>query len=56
MAERLLLVDAVDRHFRLDQPTFIGGGQTYWIDRETEYLCVDRGLVGISRHPGRMYR
>ncbi|MDG4750299.1 hypothetical protein O7630_05065 [Micromonospora sp. WMMD718] len=46
-ADRLILVNVVDRWFYLRQPTFIGTGQSYWIDHETSELCVDRGAAGL---------
>jgi hypothetical protein len=33
--DRLILVDVVDHWFRLEQPTFVDAGETYWIDHET---------------------
>ncbi|WP_430791085.1 hypothetical protein [Actinoplanes sp. G11-F43] len=56
IAERLLLVDMVDRWFHLDEPTFIGAGQAYWVDRSNDELCVDRGDGRVSRHAGAMCR
>lgn len=54
-ADRLILVDVIDRWFHLREPTFIEAGQTYWIDRGTNELCVDRGGDGVTRH-GRVTR
>lgn len=51
-ADRLMLVSVVNHWFHLQEPTFIGAGQTYWIDRETNELCVDRGGDRVTR-PGR---
>ncbi|MBW6437809.1 hypothetical protein KZ829_29140 [Actinoplanes hulinensis] len=56
IADRLLLVDTVDRWFHLEEPTFIDAGQAYWIDRSTSELCVDRGDGRVSRHAGAMCR
>ncbi|GAA1587785.1 hypothetical protein [Actinoplanes couchii] len=56
IADRLLLVDTVDRWFHLDEPTFIGAGQAYWVDRSTDELCVARGDGRVSRHVGAMCR
>ncbi|AYF28078.1 hypothetical protein CSH63_11600 [Micromonospora tulbaghiae] len=50
-ADRLLLVNVVHHWFYLRQPTFIGTGQTYWIDHGTSELCVDRGDDRVTRHP-----
>jgi hypothetical protein len=50
--DRLTLADSAGRHFHLTEPTFIDAGQTYWIDRSNDELCVDRGNGRISRHPG----
>ncbi|MET8229638.1 hypothetical protein ABZS77_03030 [Micromonospora sp. NPDC005298] len=55
-AERLTLVDTVGRWFHLDQPVFIERGQTYWIDRTTSELCVDRGDGRVTRTAGGMCR
>ncbi|WP_433389550.1 hypothetical protein [Micromonospora sp. KLBMP9576] len=55
-AERLMLVDTVGRWFHLDQPVLIGRGQTYWIDRTTSELCVDRGDGRVTRTAGEMCR
>ena len=49
-ADRLMLVNVVDHWFYLQEPTFIDAGQTYWIDHETNELCVDRGGDRITRH------
>ena len=50
-AGRLTLVDVVNHWFYLQQPTFVGTGQNYWIDHETNELCVDRGDGRVTRHP-----
>ncbi|SDT80662.1 hypothetical protein [Actinoplanes derwentensis] len=55
IADRLILVDVVDRWFHLQEPTFIDVGQCYWIDRETSELCVERGGDRVTRH-GRVTR
>ncbi|MFI1191849.1 hypothetical protein ACH4T9_01005 [Micromonospora sp. NPDC020750] len=55
-AERLTLLDTVDRWFRLDQPVFVEHGQTYWVDRTTNELCVDRGDGRVTRTAGEMCR
>ncbi|MEV6349735.1 hypothetical protein [Actinoplanes sp. NPDC051851] len=49
-ADRLILVNVVDHHFYLEEPTFIGAGQSYWIDREAGEICVDRGGGRLTRH------
>ncbi|MEV0877866.1 hypothetical protein AB0I85_08530 [Micromonospora echinofusca] len=54
--ERLTLVDTVDRWFHLDQPVFLEPGQTYWIDRMTNELCIDRGNGRVTRTAGGMCR
>lgn len=51
-ADRLTLVTTVDRWFHLDRPVLIERGQSYWIDRKTSELCVDRGDDRITRAPG----
>ncbi|GAA1658879.1 hypothetical protein GCM10009828_106190 [Actinoplanes couchii] len=56
IADRLLLVDTVDRWFHLDEPTFIGAGQAYRVDRSADEPCVDRGDGRVSRHVGAMCR
>jgi len=53
-ADRLILVDLVDRWFHLHAPVFIGAGQVYWIDHMTSELCVDRGGGRVTRHAGWM--
>ncbi|MBP1782066.1 hypothetical protein J3R08_001916 [Micromonospora sp. HB375] len=55
-AGRLILVNVVGCWFYLRQPTFIGTGQSYWIDHETSELCVDRGAARVTRHAGWMCR
>lgn len=55
-AERMLLLDVVHRWFHLAAPTFVEAGQTYWIDRETSELCVDRGDGRVTRHVGMICR
>ncbi|WP_436535595.1 hypothetical protein [Actinoplanes sp. HUAS TT8] len=55
-ADQLTLVSVVDRWFCLDEPTFIDVGQSYWIDREVNEFCVDRGGDRLTRHAGRMCR
>jgi hypothetical protein len=55
-ADRLILVDVVNRWFHLRAPTFIDAGQTYWIDHGTNELCVDRGGGRMTRHAGWMCR
>ncbi|MBF5034027.1 hypothetical protein IRY44_30165 [Micromonospora sp. ANENR4] len=55
-AERLTLVDTVGRWFHLDPPVLIERGQTYWIDRTTSELCVDRGDGRVTRTAGEMCR
>ncbi len=55
-ADRLILVDAVDRWFHLHLPTFIDAGQTYRIEHETSELWVDRGGDRVTRHAGLMCR
>lgn len=55
-ADRLVLVDVVDRWFHLREPTFVDAGQTYWVDRSAGELCVDRGNGRTTRHPGDMCR
>ncbi|WP_147265168.1 hypothetical protein [Micromonospora sp. LHW51205] len=49
-ADRLTLVSVVDHWFYLQEPTFVAAGQTYWIDRETSQLCVDRDGHRVTRH------
>ncbi|MEV4544094.1 hypothetical protein [Micromonospora echinaurantiaca] len=51
-AERLLLVTVVDRWFQLCEPVFVDAGQSYWVDRKTDELCVDRGDGRVTRHAG----
>lgn len=34
----------------LQKPTFVGSGQTYWIDNESGELRVDRGGERVTRH------
>lgn len=55
-ADRLTLVDVVNRWFHLHAPTFVDAGQTYWIDHENHEPCVDRGHGRVSRHAGWMNR
>ncbi|MEO3775218.1 hypothetical protein [Micromonospora sp. B9E7] len=50
IAERLMLVNVVDHWFYLKEATFINAGQVYWIDHETNELCVDRGGDRVTRH------
>lgn len=51
-AERLTLVDTVGRWFHLDRPVLIGPGESYWVDRKSSELCVDRGDGRITRTAG----
>lgn len=52
IADRLILVDVVNRWFHLQQPIFIDAGHVYCIDHETRELRVDR----MTRHAGWMCR
>lgn len=45
-----MLVSVVDRWFYLQEATFIDAGQIYWIDYETNELCVDCGGDHVTRH------
>ncbi|WP_282757578.1 hypothetical protein [Actinoplanes sandaracinus] len=53
-ADRMVLLTVVNRWFHLREPTFVGAGQSYWI--EAGELCVDRGGGRVSRHCGDMCR
>ncbi|MEU4775684.1 hypothetical protein [Micromonospora sp. NPDC023644] len=55
-AERLTLVSTVGRWFHLDRPVLIERGQSYWVDRATSELCVDRGDGRITRAAGWLCR
>lgn len=55
-AERLTLGDTADRWVHLQRPVLTERGQTYWIDRTTCELCVDRGDGQVTRTAGEMCR
>lgn len=50
-ADRLVLLNRVE-WFHLDRPVLVWPGQTYWVDRDTDELCVDRGDGRITRASG----
>ncbi|MER6592062.1 hypothetical protein ABT214_09445 [Micromonospora purpureochromogenes] len=50
-ADRLVLLNQVE-WFHLDRPLLVWPGQTYWVDRDTDELCVDRGDGRITLAPG----
>ncbi|WP_238016105.1 hypothetical protein KZZ52_49880 [Dactylosporangium sp. AC04546] len=52
----MILLNRVDRWFVLERPVFVAPGQTYWIDRDADVLCIDRGDGRIERVPGFMCR
>ncbi|MEU5940342.1 hypothetical protein ABZ807_14355 [Micromonospora sp. NPDC047548] len=54
-AERLVLLNRVE-WFHLDRPVLVWLGQTYWVDRNADELCVDRGDGRITRTPGYVCR
>ncbi|GAB3181446.1 hypothetical protein FHX75_1751 [Micromonospora palomenae] len=50
-ADRLVLLDRVE-WFILERPVLVRPGETYWVDRKSDELCVDRGDGRITRTPG----
>ncbi|MEU5791064.1 hypothetical protein ABZ754_25490 [Micromonospora purpureochromogenes] len=54
-ADRLVLLDRVE-WFILERPVLVRPGETYWVDRKSDELCVDRGDGRVTRTPGRVCR